>query len=178
MNTKTARKLRTIAKGKGLRRYYKLKKANLVALLLEQSAEEMPTSLQRASGKEKRCALPIKIISSPQEMDEFEKEEMRKTQPVVKNRLNEWYDWLVDYVPKPINPIQDGEGGEGPLPTSFSPVTSTNVGFGPQNFLTFSFNPFATLVQNFKFVPSVSPKLLNLNQDHPSKKTVFLVKSL
>ena len=63
-------------------------------------------------------------------------------------------------------------------PTSFSPVTSTNVGIGPQNFRTFSFNPFATLVQNFKFVPSASPKLLNLNQDHPSKKAVFLVKSL
>ena len=54
-------------------------------------------------------------------------------------------------------------------PTSFSPVTSTNVGFGPQNFLTFSFNLFATLVQNFKFVPSASPKLL---------KAIFLVKSL
>ena len=78
-----------------------------------------------------------------------------------------------------FNPIQDGGGKKPPLPpTSFSPVTSTNVGFGPQNFLTFSFNPFATLVQNFKFVPSVSPKLLNLNQDHPSKKTIFLVKSL
>ena len=40
-----------------------------------------------------------------------------------------------------------GGGGEqkGP-PTSFSPVTSTNVGFNPQNFLTFSFNPFTTLV--------------------------------
>ena len=63
-------------------------------------------------------------------------------------------------------------------PTSFSPVTSTNVEFGPQNFLTFSFNPFATLVQNFKFVPSANPKLLNLNQDHPSKKVIFPVKSL
>ena len=62
--------------------------------------------------------------------------------------------------------------------TSFSPVTSTNVGFGPQNLLTFSFNLFATLVQNFKFVPSASPTLLNLNQDHPSKKAIFLVKSL
>ena len=58
-------------------------------------------------------------------------------------------------------------------PTSFSPVTSTNVGF-----LTFSFNPFATLVQNFKFLPSASPNLLNLNQDHSSKKAIFLVKSL
>ena len=63
-------------------------------------------------------------------------------------------------------------------PTSFSPVTSTNVRFGPQNFLNFSFNPFATLVHNFTFVPSASPKLLNLNQEHPSKKAAFLVKSL
>ena len=64
-------------------------------------------------------------------------------------------------------------GGAKRPPTSFSPVTPTNVGFGPKNFLTFSFNPFATLVQNFKFVPSASPKLLNLNQDHPSKKRFF-----
>ena len=63
-----------------------------------------------------------------------------------------------------FNPIQDG-GAKSPPPTSFSPVTSTNVRFGPPKFLTFSFNPFATLVQNFKFAPSASPKLLNLNQD-------------
>ena len=44
--------------------------------------------------------------------------------------------------------------------------------------MTFSFNPFTTLVQNFKFVPSASPKLLNLNQNHLSKKAIFLVKSL
>ena len=78
-----------------------------------------------------------------------------------------------------VNPIQDGgRGGKKALPTGFSPVTSTNVGFGPINFLNFSFNPFSILVQNFKFVPSASPKLLNLNQDHPSKKVIFLVKSL
>ena len=71
-----------------------------------------------------------------------------------------------------LNSIQDGGGQKAP-PTSFSPVTSTNVRFGPQIFLTFNFNPFATLVQNFKFVPGASPKLLNLNQDHPSKKQFF-----
>ena len=43
-----------------------------------------------------------------------------------------------------FNPIQDG-GAKGPS-TSFSPITSTNVGISPQNVLTFSFNPFATLV--------------------------------
>ena len=39
-----------------------------------------------------------------------------------------------------INPIQDG-GQKAPPPTSFSPVTSTNVGISSQNLLTFSFNP-------------------------------------
>ena len=53
---------------------------------------------------------------------------------------------------KYLNPIQDSGWGEGvgqkvlPLPTSFSPVTSTNVGTSSQNFLTFTFNPFATLL--------------------------------
>ena len=79
---------------------------------------------------------------------------------------------------KNVNPIQDRGGGQKGPPTSFLPVTSTNVGIVPYIFLTFSFNTFATLVQNFKFVPSASPKLLNLNQDHPSKKAIFLVKSL
>ena len=63
-----------------------------------------------------------------------------------------------------------------PPPTNFSPVTSTNVEFGPQNFLAFSFNAFATLVQNFKFVPSANPKLLKLNQATPQNSD-FLVKS-
>ena len=35
-------------------------------------------------------------------MDEFEKEEMKKSRPVVKIELNKWYKWLVDYVPKSI----------------------------------------------------------------------------
>ena len=40
-----------------------------------------------------------------------------------------------------------GEGGKKPPtnPTSFFPVISTKVGINPKNFLTFSFNPFATL---------------------------------
>ena len=36
------------------------------------------------------------VSTSPQEI-----EEMKKSRPVVKNKLNEWHDWLVDYVPKP-----------------------------------------------------------------------------
>ena len=61
-------------KDKGLYGYYKLEKADLVALLLEQSSEEMQTPPPRASGKERRRSRPasLKIASSPQEMDEFE----------------------------------------------------------------------------------------------------------
>ena len=48
-----------------------------------------------------------------------------------------------------INPIQNGGGGGGvhKCPAiGFSPVNYTNVGIKPQNFLTFSFNPYVTLV--------------------------------
>ena len=41
--------------------------------------------------------------------------------------------------------LGEGEGQKG-SPTSFSSVASANVGISPQNFLTFSLNPFATLV--------------------------------
>ena len=55
----------------------------------------------------------------------------------------------------------------------FYPLTSTNVGTSPQNFVTFNFNPLATLMLNFKAVPNASTKLLNLNQEHPSKNWFF-----
>ena len=46
-----------------------------------------------------------------------------------------------------VNPFQDGGGGGAKRPSnSFSPLTSTNIGISPQNFLTFSFNPLAILV--------------------------------
>ena len=40
----------------------------------------------------------------------------------------------------------------------------------PKNLLNFS---FVTLVRNFKVIPSATPKLLNLNQEHSSKKCFF-----
>ena len=70
-----------------------------------------------------------------------------------------------------FNPIR----GKNPPSTRFPTVTSINVGIRPQNFLTFTFNHFVTLVQNFRTIASAIPKLLNLNQEHHSKKLVFLV---
>ena len=40
--------------------------------------------------------------SSPQEMDIFEQQEMSRSRPQVKNKLNDWYDWLVNHVPKTV----------------------------------------------------------------------------
>ena len=80
MNTKTVRELRSIAKNKGLHGYYKLKKDDLVASLLEKSVEEMSTPAPRGKGKERRPVLLLKIIPSPQEMDEFEKRRDEKEQ--------------------------------------------------------------------------------------------------
>ena len=39
---------------------------------------------------------------SLQEMDIFEQWEMHKDRPVVMSKLNDWYDWLVNHVPKTI----------------------------------------------------------------------------
>ena len=35
-------------------------------------------------------------------MDIFERQEMQKQRPLVKNKLNEWYEWLVHHVPKTV----------------------------------------------------------------------------
>ena len=74
-----------------------------------------------------------------------------------------------------FNRISDGSGvgDKKSLLTSFFPVTSTNVGISHKKVPTFSFNCFATMVQNFKAIPGATLKLLNLNQDHPSKKWFF-----
>ena len=58
MNPKTVRDLRSIAKDKGLRGFYKLKKDDLVALLLEQMTEEMPKPALRARGRKGGPWLP------------------------------------------------------------------------------------------------------------------------
>ena len=58
MNTKTVSELRSTARGNDLRGYYKLKKPDLVALLLEKSVEEMPTPPPRAREKKEGLYSP------------------------------------------------------------------------------------------------------------------------
>ena len=65
MNTKIVRELRRIAKDKGLRGYYKFKKDDLVALLLEQSAEEIPAPPPTSRGGGKKPYSPRKDNPKP-----------------------------------------------------------------------------------------------------------------
>ena len=82
-----------------------MRKADLVALL----QNSPPPGQSRASTS------PISPIQTcepiddrrprkplPQEMDIFEQQEMSKSRPPVKGKLNKWYDWLINHVPKPI----------------------------------------------------------------------------
>ena len=106
--------LKSLARDRGLRNYSRMRKAELVALL----QNNPPPGQSRASAAPTSCTRPPppppptqtwKPIDdrrqskpSPQEMDIFEQQEMSKIRPQVKTRLNKWYDWLINHVPKPI----------------------------------------------------------------------------
>ena len=63
-------------------------------------------------------------------------------------------------------------GGKKAPPTSFSSVTSGNVGISPKNFLTFSFNPFATLVLK-KVCTWCQSRITELKPRPPLQKSGF-----
>ena len=85
MNNQTIRELRVTAKERGLRGYYKLRKAELVAFL------EAPIRPPRRPGQ-KRSLGRAAIVPKPEEIDLFEQQEMTRTRSVVKSKLSEWYD--------------------------------------------------------------------------------------
>ena len=73
-----------------------MRKAELVALL----QNNLPPAPQMSTWEPIYDRRPRK--PSPQEMDIFEQQEMSKSRPQVKSKLNKWYDWLINHVPKPI----------------------------------------------------------------------------
>ena len=106
--------LESLARDRGLRNYSRMRKAELVALLQnnpppgQSRASAAPTPRTRPSPPppptqtweptdDRRPRKP-----SPQEMDIFEQQEISKSRPQVKTKLNKWYDWLINHVPKPI----------------------------------------------------------------------------
>ena len=97
--------LKSLSRDRGLRNYSRLRKAELVALLQnspppgQSRSSTSPTPLTQTWEPidDRRPRKP-----SPQEMDIFEQQEMSKSRPQVKIKLNKWYDWLMNHVPKPI----------------------------------------------------------------------------
>ena len=87
-----------------------MRKAELVALLQNnplpapQMSTWEPIDDKRPRQPPRNTELgPSTSVPSPQEMDIFEQQEMSKSRPQVKSKLNKWYDWLINHVPKPIN---------------------------------------------------------------------------
>ena len=97
--------LKSLARERRLRGYSRMRKAELVALL-QNSPPSGHSSASTSSTPPTQTWEPIDDRRprkpSPQEIDIFEQQEMSKSRPQVKGKLNKWYDWLINHVPKPI----------------------------------------------------------------------------
>ena len=60
-----------------------------------------------------------------------------------------------------------------PILTNFSPLTFLLVGIRAYNIPNFSFNPFATLMQDFQTTAHTSAKLLKSNRNSLPKEIGF-----
>ena len=94
--------LKSLARERRLRNYSRMRKAELVALLQNNPppaprTRPPPPTQTWEPIDDRRPRKP-----SPQEMDIFEQQEISKSRPQVKTKLNIWYDWLINHVPKPI----------------------------------------------------------------------------
>ena len=101
--------LKSLTRDHGLRNYSWMRKAELVALLQnspppgQSRASTSPTPLTQTwkPMDDRRSRKP-----SPQEMDIFEQQEISKSRPQVKTKLNKWYDWLITMFPNLSKMVQ------------------------------------------------------------------------
>ena len=106
--------LKPLARDRGLRNYSWMRKTELVALLQNNpppgqsraSAASTPHTRPPSPPPPTQTWEPIDDRRprkpSPQEMDMLEQQEMSKSRPQVKTKLNKLYDWLINHVPKPF----------------------------------------------------------------------------
>ena len=102
--------LKSLARERRLRNYSWMRKAQLVALL-QNNPPPAPRTRPPWPTRPPPSPPPTQTWEpiddrrrrkpSPQEMDIFEQQEMSKSRPQVKGKLNKWYDWLINHVPKP-----------------------------------------------------------------------------
>ena len=103
--------LKSLARERRLRGYSRMRKAELVDLL-QNNPPPAPRTRPPRPTRPPPPPPPTQTWEpiddrkprkpSPQEMDIFEQQEMSKSRPQVKGKLNKWYDWLINHVPKPI----------------------------------------------------------------------------
>ena len=120
--------LKALTRERGLRGYSRMRKAEIIKLirnnqqswapdiLLCSVAPPRPTLPNQTQSVRFRPDHPRQPRQPPrttergastigptqQEMDIFEQQEMSKSRPQVKSKLNDWYDWLVNHVPKTV----------------------------------------------------------------------------
>ena len=96
--------LKALARDRGLRNYSRMRKTELVALLQNNGPSPSRIGGPARSVGHASPRPPTHPWRAPtrQEMDIFERQEMSKSRPQFKNKLNKWYDWLINHVPKPI----------------------------------------------------------------------------
>ena len=112
--------LKSLARERRLRGYSRMRKTELVALFQNSPP---PAPRTRPPRPTRPPTPPLRMSPSvassrgatwesiddrrprahtQQEMDIFEQQEMSKSRPQVKGKLNKWYDWLINHVSKPI----------------------------------------------------------------------------
>ena len=97
--------LKALTRERGLRGYSRLRRAELVALLQNNPPPPPQMSTWEPIDdrlRPDRSALLRLRQPTQQEMDIFQQQEMSKSRPQVKNKLNDWYDWLVNHIPKTV----------------------------------------------------------------------------
>ena len=63
---------------------------------------QRPRQPPRRMGSPRSRGPKVPVTPTHQEMDTFEQQEMNKSRPKVKNKLNDWYNWLVNHIPKTV----------------------------------------------------------------------------
>ena len=93
--------LNALAREGGLKGYSRMRKYALLNLIRDWEVQEGPRHAERQPTRPNQTQ-SVRFRPTQQEMDIFEQQEMSKSRPQVKSKLNDWYDRLINHVPKTV----------------------------------------------------------------------------